>query len=445
MKIKKEIDPFGGEIDRDERVEIKTEKSKIEEKKEEMVLLEKNKIVKIENLKKEEKKTLRQKVTRKGIYPLIDPQKIQKIVKGEKLPQKKTVFILKIKKDKEPSVLKEVKILKRFKAGDFEFLLVLVPFSLIKELLLSPDILMIGEKDRIEEIILEMIEVWKKERDEKIKKLKLSKTHKDIGEKEKLEEYLQKESENLWGEKISSPYQKFVTPDAPSVIKISSGLSREEIYQKAVSFVWVSDKLLNGVEEKWLLPEEFLINTPSYPTNPLPGKIVSDCSEQANTLVSMLRQIGVPPEDVRVVLGKVNFGGEIGGHAWVEIKEDGEWLVLDPTSGPYFDEDLKEEVKREGLPYDFWKYHPYPVIEIWAYYNDVYFSSDPQKEVALGWSKTALDSQKARIEKEINEAIEKEEESVWQKIIDFFRSFLKKIKEFFKNLFSSLSLNFENI
>ena len=75
--------------------------------------------------------------------------------------------------------------------------------------------------------------------------------------------------------------------------------------------MWVSERTLNDVIEKWLTPHEFLVDTPDYPTNPVPGRVASDCSEQANTLVSVLRAIGVSPDKVRVVLGEVNFDGNI--------------------------------------------------------------------------------------------------------------------------------------
>jgi hypothetical protein len=78
----------------------------------------------------------------------------------------------------------------------------------------------------------------------------------------------------------------------------------------------------------------------------------------------------------------------VGGHAWVEIKENGVWMVLDPTSGPYYEDETDELVDREGFEYDYWMYHEYPIIEVWAYYNDVYFT-DSSEEVAIGWSSGA--------------------------------------------------------
>jgi hypothetical protein len=156
-------------------------------------------------------------------------------------------------------------------------------------------------------------------------------------------------AEEGWEEKEGqvSPYQQFVTPD---VVKDEvKGLTKEEIYEKAKSFVWVSDSVLHNSREKWMLPADFLVDTPAMEMNPVKGAIVSDCSEQANTLVSMLRASGVPAEDVRVVLGKVNFCGKVGGHAWVELKEESKWQVLEATSGPFYDEEKGEEVNRNGV------------------------------------------------------------------------------------------------
>lgn len=67
------------------------------------------------------------------------------------------------------------------------------------------------------------------------------------------------------------------------------------------------------------MPHEFLSVTPNYPSNPLKGNAVSDCEEQANTLVSLLRAEGVSADKVRAVVGKVKSRDGEGGHAWVEL------------------------------------------------------------------------------------------------------------------------------
>jgi len=227
-------------------------------------------------------------------------------------------------------------------------------------------------------------EVLSAEAEQEIKRLELKKTTLDCAEPTQLKVYLEGEG---WDTQLgqSSPYQQFVTPDNSVIRELSTDKTVQEIYEMAVGWTWVSDNVLNGKIEKWLLPQELLSNTPGYLTNPAQGNVVSDCSEQANTLVSLLRASGVAAEDVRVVLGEVDFSGTVGGHAWVEIKEDGRWMVLEATSGPFYDEEGEALISRGGMSYDYWKYHPYPVMEVWCYYNDVYFT-DEGEEVASGWS-----------------------------------------------------------
>ncbi|MFW6122334.1 MAG: transglutaminase-like domain-containing protein, partial [Petrotogales bacterium] len=216
------------------------------------------------------------------------------------------------------------------------------------------------------------------------RKLELKKTMQDVVEIPQLVDYMNGEEWNVQPGQTSI-YQQFVTPTDSIVQEISKGIIPQQAYELAVDWVWVSDSILHKQPEKWLFPSQFLSETSSYPTNPVYGNIVSDCSEQANTLTSILRASGVSAENVRVVIGEVNFDGNSGGHAWVEIKEDGKWMVLDPTCGPFYDEENKVLKSRNGVNYYYWKYHPYPVEDIWVYYNDVYFT-DENKEVASGWS-----------------------------------------------------------
>lgn len=171
-----------------------------------------------------------------------------------------------------------------------------------------------------------------------------------------------------------SPWQKYVTPSDSEVQKIANRIKDErEAYKTAVKWVWVSDATLNGMDEKWLMPHEFLSNTPNYPTNPVAGRPASDCEEQAYTLVSLLRAIGIKAENVRVVVGEVNFSGQRGGHAWVEFYENGKWFALEATSGPYWDDEEGKFYDRRGYPYTYFKNHEYPSVEIWGYFNDIFY------------------------------------------------------------------------
>ncbi|MBU1939373.1 transglutaminase-like domain-containing protein [Candidatus Micrarchaeota archaeon] len=215
-----------------------------------------------------------------------------------------------------------------------------------------------------------------------IKKFNLDRivANEDIPELETLEDKLGVLNPVLPPEQIS-PYQVYVTPFDSAVRSLAASLNgKQGIYSAAVSWMWVSEQTLNNESEKWLMPNEFLTQTPSYPNNPLQGRIASDCEEQANTLVSLLRASGIKPENVRVALGKVNFNGKIGGHAWVEIYENGQWFALEPTSGDYWDDDDSALHESDGLPYAYYATHRYPFTEIWYYYNDIYFYNLKQKK-----------------------------------------------------------------
>jgi len=181
-------------------------------------------------------------------------------------------------------------------------------------------------------------------------------------------------------------YQAFVTPYDDQIKSLSYKKTREEIFNYVQGKMWMSDFNLFGVKEKWIKPAEFLFDTPALGANPL-EESVSDCSEKANTLASMLRASGVMQDSVRVALGKVNFNGIIAGHAWVEIKEDGKWMVLDSTAGPYFEAGVKHE--RAGLPYKYWQSHEYPIEQVWFYYNDIYYVEGTNESAPSSWDAVA--------------------------------------------------------
>ncbi len=114
------------------------------------------------------------------------------------------------------------------------------------------------------------------------------------------------------------PVQLYVTPEDEVVKALAAQVNgAEDAYKLAVEWIYVSEQRLNHATEKWLTPDEFLANTPYYPNNPLIGETVSDCEEQANTLVSLIRAGGIAAEEVRVFLGKVNCADDATGHAWV--------------------------------------------------------------------------------------------------------------------------------
>ncbi|WP_094228251.1 transglutaminase-like domain-containing protein [Methanolobus psychrotolerans] len=177
-----------------------------------------------------------------------------------------------------------------------------------------------------------------------------------------------------------SQFQEYVTPydDAMQDYLEDEDLNdKYNIYEAAVSWIWVSDSTLNNKQEAWITPAEFLTETPDYDSNPVSGEIVSDCEEQANTLVSLLITSGEYDESTaRVVIGQVNFGGSSGGHAWVELYEGGEWFPLDATVGPYYDDDTSKVVypdDYEDIDFYYFQDEDYSVVDLWYYYNNEYF------------------------------------------------------------------------
>lgn len=264
----------------------------------------------------------------------------------------------------------------------------------------------------------------------KIRKNKLKETAKGIEEINEVDNEVENIKDEIEKGEIEedirkiSYYQYYVMPNNPSVVENARGKTRKEIYEFVANSYWVSDNVLNGVREKWLSPETFLSETKLMNSNPT-TEIASDCSEQANALVSLLRSRGVSSSKVRVVLGIVDFDGEYG-HAWVEIFEDGKWLVLDPTSGNYWDENANQKVERNPLPYNYFELHEYPVKTIYYYYNDKYFV-DLRKNInnaPIEWgfeSSTFVSDKLSELEIE---------ENIFYVIQDFVQNLINNIKNF---------------
>ncbi len=234
-----------------------------------------------------------------------------------------------------------------------------------------------------------------KDRDKQFQQQKIKRVleERDVTGKDELKQYLQEKHQKL-PSTIISEYQLYVTPDADAIQELAATLNgTQEIYNEALSWVWVSEEYLNGVPEYWYTPEEFLTITPTLKTNPSKGIQASDCSEQANTLASLLLASGVDAKNVRVVLGKVNFDGQIGGHAWVEIYENEQWIPLEATAGAYYYEDTDRVSPAQNISYMYFRYHSYPVVEVWYYYNNIYFR-DVTKRAGTGnfpenWKKSS--------------------------------------------------------
>ncbi len=170
---------------------------------------------------------------------------------------------------------------------------------------------------------------------------------------------------------IEYPFTLYVTPDNVVIQDLAAGKNLQQLYAESQRWVWISEEDLNGVAEHWFLPEDFILNTPSMSTNPT-GTIASDCSEQANTLASLLIASGESPDNVRVVLGLVDFDGTQGGHAYVEVFRNGRWLALDPTAGDYVENGEYIQLT-SYIRWNYFLFEDYPIVERWYYYNNVYF------------------------------------------------------------------------
>ena len=192
--------------------------------------------------------------------------------------------------------------------------------------------------------------------------------------------------ENNSGEEF--PFRAYVTPEDRAIQTLAEQINGvEEAYKVAVQWTYISEQELNHTVEKWLTPHEFLTDTPHYSSNPLQGEEVSDCEEQANTLVSLIRAEGISPEEVRVALGEVIFNDIKTGHAWVELLIEGNWVALDPSLGPYWDDKTGKLIRRQGIPFDHYATHAYPLLRAWAYYSDVYFLApiEGQRDAPASW------------------------------------------------------------
>ena len=213
------------------------------------------------------------------------------------------------------------------------------------------------------------------ERDIQESKLEKSILGKDVKSKEDLVKYLQAKHgvTPVQPEQIAN-YQSYVTPNDQAVGKVANKFNgNEAIYNYGANgWTWISDETLYGQVENWVMPNYFLTVTPSLPSNPVPSHTAGDCEDQANTLTSAIRADGQSAANVRTVLGLVNFNGNIGGHAWVEVYQDNQWIPLDATSGPYYNNG--QFVQAQALPYDYFATHEFPVVERWFYYNDQYFT-----------------------------------------------------------------------
>lgn len=430
-----QVNADNGEVSEVAAIPVITRAGKvIKEKENQLIFLNrKNMVVTLDNVDTSVREVIKQKLISESAQAFASQDIVETVAKNAtfRAPKKIVKVLLQLNKECAADITSKYFVLSQFESENYVFAAIKVRLSDIKSLVNSDCVKRVVEKTHIPLFLKEAKQVFTKERDEKIKKLRLKRTFLDIIDKDKLRTYLQSEG---WTPKEgqSSEEQSYVTPEAGSVSSlVSSSMSREEIYKIAESWYWVSDDTLFSQPEKWLTPESFLTITPTMASNPLPGEIVSDCSEQANTLVSMYRAAGVSADDVRVAIGKVNFDGQIGGHAWVEIKEDGQWMVLDPTAGSYYDDVEGKVVERDGVSYDYWKYHPYPIVEVWAYYNDIYYSGKGV-EIASGWADTASTQLETKLDAAFDQQIIEEAKdnaiNVWWTVVEWVKGLIHNLR-----------------
>ncbi len=181
-----------------------------------------------------------------------------------------------------------------------------------------------------------------------------------------------------------NPFKRFVAINTTGVKLATANHSTvEKAYDYAASdVIYMSDKFQYGVADKWISGETVISDTPK---NNIIKKKAGDCEDKAFLLVSMLRSLGVPPEEVRVGMGKVLVNGATFGHAWVEIYKNGRWLPLESTSGSVYNEQYGIIVHNVPLPYEWFSTYKYPANTIYAYGNDVYFTSFVTNTTNVDW------------------------------------------------------------
>jgi transglutaminase-like putative cysteine protease len=126
--------------------------------------------------------------------------------------------------------------------------------------------------------------------------------------------------------------------------------------------------ITEGNPKKWYYPRPFLQY--KYEFWQLPRETIEwgkgDCEDQAILLCTLMRAIGVPASDVRVVVGLVSLGGGTA-HAWTEFKLGTRWYILESTC-PTCDYIKKSE------------YYEFFSPEIWGWFNDKEFYKEESSE-----------------------------------------------------------------
>lgn len=109
-------------------------------------------------------------------------------------------------------------------------------------------------------------------------------------------------------------YVDLIEPEDPDIVKLAKQFkSYEEAYR------FVSDEI------------KFV---PYVPSGPVKGTLrykTGSCIGKAVLLCSLYRAMGLPSEDVRIVVGLVAIEGGLTDHVWIDMEYNGKCLQQDPS------------------------------------------------------------------------------------------------------------------
>jgi transglutaminase-like putative cysteine protease len=147
--------------------------------------------------------------------------------------------------------------------------------------------------------------------------------------------------------------QRFIQPENSLIQSTAAGLDDPE-----ACYYWVAQNIFYRPDYSLGSPEAWL-----YPSQTIQLR-KGDCEDFAILLCSLIRAKGIPHEEVKVVAGLVQSGGEVVGHAWVELKHQGEWMPLESaTHGP-----------KPPPAFDYYLTHEHPEVKRYYWFNDVNYT-----------------------------------------------------------------------
>ena len=109
-------------------------------------------------------------------------------------------------------------------------------------------------------------------------------------------------------------YVDLIEPNDPDIVKLAKQFNS---YEEAYRFV--SDEI------------KFVPYVPSGPVKESLRRRVGSCIGKAALLCSIYRAMGLPQEDVRIVVGIVVTADGMSDHVWIDMEADGKCLQQDPS------------------------------------------------------------------------------------------------------------------